>query len=353
MKNQLLEDIDDSKSRIPVPVRRVQAAPSQRQAQTQQDAEAAAPILPSGPAEPPGRQRAGVWRSRTPAPPPSPARHAAWTARPATAQAAPESPAAGAQPPGMLPGLDPGVAPDLASFSSREPDWTVPMPPEEAPWMDRWGRKVLGWTVGLAVFATVAATGAWMYRDTQVESTLAVVADNTQAQGQARVIGAPPAVPADEPVVAAEAVQPVEPEPSPLPPLRLLPPEPQAASQAAAQATTRADAVAVEAAPPAMADQATPRAAAAAARPDAPRVQKPAPKRTSERHVAAATPIKPTPQASKERVSAPRASQAAAQPPSESPLSETLRLCRAAGYHATACLKRGCEATRFGLVCRG
>jgi hypothetical protein len=43
-----------------------------------------------------------------------------------------------------------------------------------------------------------------------------------------------------------------------------------------------------------------------------------------------------------------------AEPPvADSPLAETLRLCRAAGYHATACIKRGCEATRFGLVCRG
>lgn len=34
-------------------------------------------------------------------------------------------------------------------------------------------------------------------------------------------------------------------------------------------------------------------------------------------------------------------------------LSDTLRLCRSAGYHASQCLQRGCNATRYGLACRG
>lgn len=34
-------------------------------------------------------------------------------------------------------------------------------------------------------------------------------------------------------------------------------------------------------------------------------------------------------------------------------LNETLRLCRSAGYHAAQCLQRGCNATRYGLACRG
>ena len=34
-------------------------------------------------------------------------------------------------------------------------------------------------------------------------------------------------------------------------------------------------------------------------------------------------------------------------------LSDTLRLCRSAGYHASQCLQRGCSATRYGLACRG
>lgn len=42
-------------------------------------------------------------------------------------------------------------------------------------------------------------------------------------------------------------------------------------------------------------------------------------------------------------------------PPARRPdrLSETLRQCRIAGYHAAQCLQRGCAATRHGLACRG
>jgi hypothetical protein len=32
---------------------------------------------------------------------------------------------------------------------------------------------------------------------------------------------------------------------------------------------------------------------------------------------------------------------------------ETLRQCRAAGYHASQCMRRGCVATQYGLACRG
>jgi hypothetical protein len=117
----------------------------------------------------------------------------------------------------------------------------------------------------------------------------------------------------------------------------------------------------------------------------APRPSKPAAKPPAERRVAAAPEKrsppavkKPAPTPARERVLARAPAAPAFTPPAfppaaravpapavptrsapdpeldpESPLAETLRMCRAAGYHATACLKRGCEATRFGLVCRG
>lgn len=34
-------------------------------------------------------------------------------------------------------------------------------------------------------------------------------------------------------------------------------------------------------------------------------------------------------------------------------MAETLRQCRAAGYHAQACVKRGCVATPYGIACKG
>jgi hypothetical protein len=34
-------------------------------------------------------------------------------------------------------------------------------------------------------------------------------------------------------------------------------------------------------------------------------------------------------------------------------LADTLKQCRALGYHAAQCLKRGCTTTRYGLACKG
>lgn len=273
---------------------------------------------------------------------------------------------------------EPTIAPEVASFSSRQPDWIPPHEVEPMPWTERWGRKALGWSLALAGVVALAGAGAWMVRETKVESTLAIVADHSTAQAQPAVV-APP-VPS-----SAAVPEPAMEEP---PPLRLLPREaPVTASAAPAPAETPAvEAVAAEP-PPALATAATAAAAAAVAAPSprkaepAPRpaAKKPAAKRAPERRVAAApnkreqpAPKKTTkPKAPSERVLAraladaqrsrqeslarPNAAPAdtAGQPAAAGTLAETLRLCRAAGYHANACIKRGCEATRFGLVCRG
>lgn len=356
MKNRLLEDFGDSQSAVPVrPVRRVQAAPA-----PQPEAEVALPHVPAPPSapEPPIRQRAGVWRSRapaeTPAPPPS---HAA----PAQTFVPPRVEPVMAPSATPEPRAAPRVSPEFASFSSREPDWSIPLQPEPPPWTERWGRKALGWTIGLAAVVAVAGTAAWMVQETRVESTLAVVADHTPAQETP----APPAVPAGAPAA--------EPEADARPPLRLLAPAPLAtapieAAPALADQVGNAPAAAtsgsaeIEPSEPAVVapPAATPKAVAK------PPAAKPAAKRVQERRVATAASAKPTrpepkkqpPKPARERVAAPAPppptrTVSAEQPDPESPLAETLRLCRAAGYHATACLKRGCEATRFGLVCRG
>lgn len=369
MKNQLLEDIDDSMSRVPVaPVRRVQSvAPPQG---TQEHARAVdAPGAQSGVTDAPARQRSGVWRQRAPSAPP---RHAAWMPRPAVPPQPPPSPA----PAPETPRAPPATAPDIASFASREPDWSIPLQPETPPWTERWGRKALGWTAGLGAAVAIAAGAAWMVHETRVESSLAVVADHTQAPANP----APPAVLAAAPLPEPEAE-------AVAPPLRLLPAEPVAATSV--RATLDDADVAGEATGAAAAQEADDRldaatasalaaATAAAAPPPAKQavkqaVKPPVAKRSQERRVAAA-PVKarraeakkpapkaaarPAPQPTRERVLArapvlPTRSVSAEEPDPESPLAETLRMCRAAGYHATACLKRGCEATRFGLVCRG
>lgn len=341
MKNRLLEDFGDSQSAVPArPVRRVQAAAPQPAPQPRAEAAPSQAPSPAGVPEIPAHQKAGVWRSRAPVEAPAP----------------PQPRAAQGQafvPPRVEPGIAPSPAaeparaaprmsPEFASFSSREPDWSIPHQPEPPRWTERWGRKALGWTIGLAVVVAVAGTAAWMVQETQVESTLAVVADHTPAQAALPA----PAVPAAAPVP--------EPEAEALPPLKLLPPEPLA--------TLPVEAGSV--APQAIGAAAGTAATAAVAAP--PPAKKPEAKRAQERRVAAAAPVKrtrpetkkPAPKPARERVvarapAAPARTVSAEQPDPESPLAETLRLCRAAGYHATACLKRGCEATKFGLVCRG
>lgn len=42
-----------------------------------------------------------------------------------------------------------------------------------------------------------------------------------------------------------------------------------------------------------------------------------------------------------------------ASPTRANTLSETLRLCRAEGYHAARCVQLACKATRYGLACKG
>lgn len=331
MKKQLLEDFGDSQSSMsPPPVRR--RAP-------------AATSAPVPAADRGARARAGVWRSRAPAAPP---------AFPAPAQPRVSS----------APHANPAPPPEIASFSSRQPDWTVPVEADTMPWTERWGRKALGWSLALAGVVAVAGTAAWMVRETKVESTLAIVADHSPA----------PAVPpaAAVPVAQAGAYKP--------PPLKLLPPEAPASvavpvkpaseppPEAALSATAPAAAPAVaalpektEAAPPPPvkkkpAAQPAPqrRLAAAAAKRDKPVARKTAkPKAPSGRVLARA--LADAQRSRQESLArpAPLPDPGPSQPAATGALAETLRLCRAAGYHATACIKRGCEATRFGLVCRG
>lgn len=362
MKNRLLEDIDDSQSGPSAPaVHRLPRA-------------AAPPPEPQPEAQP--RPRGGVWRSRETLPPLRVADPVPDEVAP-PAQAAPPEPPEPAEPPvaPVPPPRAAGIPPWPASFSSREPDWPTPPPDDPLPWTERWGRKALGWAVGVAGIVAVAGAATWMYRETQVQSTLAVVAGNTPGKLAAAL---PAPVPAQASPVAA--VNPASPEPAwTAPPLKMLPPTPTPTPAPAPVVPEPVAQKPVAAAPPAVAP---PRAAPAPKAKRAPerRVAAVPVKKKAERRIAAAPPKKARAApdlswASRERermlaqaVNArapqrpapPRAApeqpapgQPAPQAGAEAPLSETLRLCRAAGYHAAACMKRGCEATRFGLVCRG
>lgn len=294
MKSQLLEDFGDSRS-SPAPGRE------------------AGPVR-SGDAAPQGR-RSQVWRDRQP--------EAAPREEP---QAEPRNEPQ-AEPPTQPNWNEPFMSADFSAFASQQPDLSIQYPDEPAPWFDRWGRKALGWTAGLALALGVIGGGFWMYHESQVESTLALVADQS-----------PPAAP------APAAPAPAAPAPA-VPPLAAAPVEPAAPVPAAdTQAVAPEENDKLEEAEVAAA-AAVAAPVVAAAVPEPPPKPKPqARKRPPARTVAARSEPRPA--------RAPAAAPVPAPQPEDS-LAETLRQCRAAGYHASLCVKRGCVATKYGLACRG
>ncbi|MBQ5964754.1 hypothetical protein [Massilia sp. ZL223] len=295
MKSQLLEDIGDSQ---PAPPRKRSSA------------------APPPQAAPDPAVRPRVWRSRHPAPvaEPAPEFH------PPPPAEAPTEPHFFEPPPGT------------PSFASQQPDLSIQFPDEPVHWMDRWGRKFFGWTIAAALVAGVLGTGWWIYGDTQVESTLAMVADQTPTAAPAAPPAAEPTAPAVEPAPATATTDLAVPEPAPAAPAPIETREPS---------TPDAATVAAAAAAPIVAAAPKPKKKAAA-----PAVRRNAGKRTPVRTVARREP----PPA---RVVLPPPPPRPEPEPAGDALAETLRQCRAAGYHATLCIKRGCTATKFGLACRG
>ncbi|OON62875.1 hypothetical protein B0920_05435 [Massilia sp. KIM] len=261
----------------------------------------------------------------------------------------------------------PSFSADFSSFASQEPDLSIQLPEEPVPWTERWGRKLLGWSIATAAVAAIVGAGWWIYGDTQVESTLALVADQSPAPTTpAPVLPAAPSTSApvasapvsNAPALSGPAVSdPALSGPVPAAPTVAAPanemataPQPAAASldageEAIAGAAGAAGAAVVAAAarkavgdpaPPAPRSapvKKTPRPAARPAQPPA------------RRELAA---VRTAPRVVAERPAPPPAA-----PAVQDSLEETLRQCRAAGYHASMCLKRGCTATKFGLACRG
>jgi hypothetical protein len=206
----------------------------------------------------------------------------------------------------QAPGSDPGPADgDMPPFASQETDWIGKQPEDESHWFDRWGRRAATWSAGLAAAVMVAGGGLWLYNESQVETTLAVLAKNSIP---ARQVRASPAVP------APAAATPSAPAPEALPELKPAPPDTN-----------------MQAAPP-LAET-----AARTAPPEAPvQPSPPEQERISPKPFLKA----PSPRADPESI---RARQ----------LAETLKQCRVAGYDAEQCVQRRCLMTRYGLACRG
>ena len=338
MKSQLLEDLGDSCSQPDV------AAP------------AAPPPAVAAP-------RPKVWRARLSSPRP------VWRARAtaelpvqidpvvATRAPAPLSAPAPSASPFVAPA--PSPAPASTAFSAPHPDPLLHLPGMSQPVNAnrRWRWLGLG---AAAVVACLLGAGVWLYQDAKVVTTLALVAGETEPLPAIAPYVPPAPEPAPRMVLAAPQRGNAAPQPAP---------EMDDSRTLAVRVADSADALdedeeatpAAQVAAPAAASATKPRvapqqpkppAAKAAARDDKPArtvsrksaarevSAKDAPRKDAAKKTAArgAPPKKPGQQAQ----SAPALSHA-----------ETLRQCRAAGYHASQCMRRGCVATKFGLACRG
>lgn len=170
--------------------------------------------------------------------------------------------------------------------------WAIANPDTGPGWFERWGRRAAAVTASLAALVLVAGGAAWVYTETKTDQALAVASQALDEPATAAFRSAPIA-----------QVPPIDIQPSELAPLEM---------------DFYADVPEFDPTP------------VAAKRP-----------RSRVRKIAAA-PRRPAPPP------APSAAEIR-----EAKMAETLRQCRAAGYHAQQCVKRGCVATPYGIACKG
>ena len=310
MKTQLLQDIDENNSSTaPAPAAPVSGG-------------AAHPTPPSAPPPAPGPK---VWMGRPASPTPSeyspdftpPAQQAPAQAVEPTEPPKPTEPPTAPAPPAQA---APSVPPIHVVGESRPPTRTA----------SRAG------TLGACLLGVIMAglIGMWMYKETKLDNTMALLAHTS-----APAAGFPePSPSSPAPAPATNATPSAE-----LPPMVML----KEPGGRADPVDTPARAVPNPAPPPAHARADT---ALTQARTAANPAQAPAPlahRSRTKAPVLASIPPKPAPRLPK------TAPAPAATPARADSMAETLRLCRAAGYHTTQCIERGCTATRYGLACRG
>jgi hypothetical protein len=170
--------------------------------------------------------------------------------------------------------------------------WAIANPDAGRTWFERWGRRAAAWSAGLAAALLVSGGAAWMIGERETDQALASVA----------------AVPLEHPPPPVRRAAIAPREPAMLQASDLVLPLPE-----------------FHPALPVLVPTLDP------ARPVRNR-------RTLAVRKAPSRPEPPAPDPAQER-----AAQAA----------ETLRQCRAAGYHAEQCIKRSCVATPYGIACKG
>jgi hypothetical protein len=169
--------------------------------------------------------------------------------------------------------------------------WAIANPDPEPTWFQRSGRRTAAWSSAGAVILLLAGGAAWMVRETRTDQALASLASATRHTGALRT--------------ALRYVDPIDVLPS-----EIDQPAPGFIADVPDFAPTPEPLKRVRSRPQAIA-----------------KVVRKAP-----------PPPPPRPDPAKVRADG---------------RAETLRQCRAAGYHAQACVKRACVATPYGIACKG
>ncbi|MFC5460452.1 hypothetical protein [Massilia niabensis] len=237
-------------------------------------------------------------------------------------------------------------------------DFTAPLPAQQAadPFtraptgLTQSRKRYLLWAACVLSGALLIQGGRWLYQERNDAGSLALIANEAREKPQVdnAVKGAiapreltpgPDSDPSVTPTVPAS--RPV----STVPPLVMLEPEPSTVAKVEQSSPLVADRVEQQMAPK---PEPVAKQAPAAALP------KP-PSRTAEKQTDAPA-KRATEKAKREPVrQVARASAAEAERPAkrDTTMTATLQACREHGYNAVQCVKRACEVTQYGFVCRG
>ena len=266
--------------------------------------------------------------------------------------------------PPAAPALDPEPDPALTATAPQEPlfDFTPPLPGQQpadpfvhapaAPVRSR-GRYLV-WAACALSGALVLLGGRWLYQEHKDAGSLALIAGeaNNAPRADRPLTGQALAAQETAPGAGAALPGPARPSlpapsspPPPPPPLVMLEPDPPAAAKAAQPPAPELDRAAPGEAPKPL---------AAARKESASPAPKPSSRAAREQSMAAAEPAR----AKRERAPVRQLARAPAARTAEpggqdASMAATLKACREQGYHATQCVKLGCSATQYGLVCRG
>lgn len=361
MKTQLLEDIGQSTSSL---------ASSSKVAHSIRDK--AGQALPAQHSLP--RAGSAVWRQKPPGEPVSSTRReldrqTQVGETPRALAAAPDGPMAAASLPNQA---EPPVAPPFdaqaPSSGAARPDPVfdfcprLPPPPAqgaasaEPSWFQRSGQRYLLWGTWMLLAALVLQAGWWLYGERKDAGSLQLVAEEFKSEprqeralrrralaakeftlapdGEVRVSPAP---------AATSEVPAVRPSPA-IPPLAVLAPETDDGTSPEPEVAGTDGGVQQEGSTIAEQD-ATPKP-----QPAPKQIRQSQGEQSASDDKSALAAVEPAPHRRVARASAKGAGKTVVQ---DASMAETLKACRAHGYHAAQCIKRACRVTKYGFACRG